>query len=202
MFDWINQHNNELTALANIGTLVVWLFYAQLALNGIIKQRRPRVLINQIKGQDLNAELIIVNMGEHKIYNQLLLAVVSTDDQSYTSAVTDAYIYDDEAPGEITDRTTVQGALDSGNTMNMGTFNQVAQRVSCNTDKLSRWRSLELRLIFFAGSESSVVAARRVFQFREDDNGKRHVSPNALDTTIIHRKWHRPRIRRWLREHG
>src|SRR5699024_7141079 len=87
MFAWLDQYSSALSTIASLGLLVVWIFYAQLAFNGILKQRRPRILINQVKGRDLNAEVIIANMSEQKIFIQLLLARVSADGEEYTRAI-------------------------------------------------------------------------------------------------------------------
>lgn len=47
--DWISQHHDSLTALTSIGTLLIWLVYAQLLYKGYRRQRRPRLIINRGK---------------------------------------------------------------------------------------------------------------------------------------------------------
>lgn len=202
MLDWINQHSESLSVLGNLGLLAVWIFYAQLALSGILKQRRPRILINQIKGRDLDAEIIIANMSEQKIYIQLLLALISTEDEEYTHAITDVYIYDDDNPDQISQRSSTQGPLNAGGYMHLGSFRQVAARVARGSGEQPLWGFMELRLVFFYGSASSVVAAQRRFLFNESEEGRRYVYPDTMDTQLLYRMWHRRKIRHWLRNHG
>jgi hypothetical protein len=202
VFDWLNQYSRVLIALADVGVLLVWLFYAQLALNGILKNRRPRILINQVKGRDMNAEVIVANMSEQKIFVQMLLAAVQVDGEQYTHAITDAYVADDDDPERISERTSTQGPLAPGTVLEMGSFHQVARRLSRGASDETSWQSIELRIIFFHGSTSAAVMAKRSFQFIEDEEGTRHVEPETMDTTHMYRKWHRRRIKRWLREYG
>src|SRR5699024_593037 len=159
MFAWLDQYSSALSTIASLGLLVVWIFYAQLAFNGILKQRRPRILINQVKGRDLNAEVIIANMSEQKIFIQLLLARVSADGEEYTRAITDVYIYDDDDSSRIAERDTSQGPLNPGASLQLGSFHQVAERVARGSGETCPWHFMELRVVFFYGSATSVVAA-------------------------------------------
>lgn len=194
MLSWISQHSDTLGVLANLGMLAVWVLYAQLLLNSVIKQRRPRVLINEGKGRDLDAEIIIANMSDEKIYIQLLIALVDTDENKFTHTITDVYVYDDDNNDQVSERTTSQGPLGAGQDMHLGTFRRVMQQVSPGVTERQPWRALEIRLVFFYGSKSTPIAATRTFHFEERDNGKRFISPAHLDTTVLHRPWHRRRI--------
>lgn len=198
MLSWITQHGDTLALLINFGMLAVWVFYAQILLNSFMQQNRPRVLINVGKGRDLDAEILVANMSQDKIFVQLLLAVVRTNDDEFTRAITDVRVYDDDDAEEVTKRDTSQGPMSPGSYLRLGSFRHVARRVSPGSEK----QSLEVRLIFFYGSNSTVVAASRTFQFIERDTGKRYVAPASPDTTLLHRIWHRRRVRRWLLEHG
>lgn len=202
MLPWIDQHSSSLTVIASFGTLAVWVFYAQILLNNVLQQRRPRVLINVGKGRDIDAEIIVANMSQDKIFIQLLLAVVRDDDGEFTRAITDVKIYDDDDTERVTERATSQGPLSPGSYLRLGSFRHVAQQVSPGAREQAPWQTLEVRLIFFYGSTSTVVAASRTFQFIERDTGKRYVSPATPDTTLLHRIWHRRTVRRWLLEHG
>jgi len=46
------------------------------------------------------------------------------------------------------------------------------------------------------------VAASRDFRFEQDDGATPIVYPVKLDTSLLHRIWHRQKIRRWLRDYG
>lgn len=202
MLAWISQHSGVLTVIINFGMLVVWAVYAQILLNSVMQQRRPRVLINQGKGRDLDAEIIVANMSHDKIFVQLLLAVVQADDDEFTRAITDVITYNDDDTEQVAERDTSQGPLSPGNYLSLGTFRQVARRASPGTREQNPWQSLEVRLIFFYGSNPTVVAASRKFEFHERETGKRYLVPQTVDTTLWHRLWHRRTVRRWMLDHG
>ena len=47
MLEWLSNNSNWITPATSIGTLLVWIFYAQLLYNGYSRQTRPRLLINR-----------------------------------------------------------------------------------------------------------------------------------------------------------
>lgn len=202
MFDWLNAHSSALQVVANFGMLAVWLFYAQLLLSSLRRERRSRLLINQGKGEDAEAEILVANMSRESVFVEMLLAVLATDrGEVCTRPITDVNLHQDDDPSLRTYRTTSQGPLHSGGYMRLGTFGRIAQWVSRSDGKAPRWHSLEIRVIFFYGSEDTPLAALRSFGVLDGDDGRRSVHPYSTDTSTLRSRRHRGKIRRWLREH-
>src|SRR5699024_5580917 len=115
--------------------------------------------------------------------------------------ITDVYFYADDDSERITERTTSQGPLSAGGDLRLGSFRQIARQVTSDLHD-PPWQALKIRLVFFYGNRASAVAAGRDFRFEQDGNGKSIIRPEKLDTALLHRIWHRRKIRRWLRNYG
>ncbi len=50
MIEYLSNNYEVVTSTANVGTLLVWIFYAQLLYNSHRRMRLPRVLINKCVG--------------------------------------------------------------------------------------------------------------------------------------------------------
>lgn len=198
MLDWLSQNSNALQVLTSFGTLLVWIFYAQLLLGGFLRQRRPRVSVNQGLGQDLDAELMISNMSHEPVLLLSVQAVVETEEGQFVRTITNVRTHhEDDPPGE-TRGVISTGPLAAGSYMLVGSFHQVAEWASPRSEA-QRWRRLGIRVIFIYGSENHPLCAYRYFGFTDGDDCRK-IHPESLDTVQLRSRRHRPRIRRWLRE--
>ena len=64
MFDWLFEHGDNVSVLTDIGTLIVWVVYAQLRYFSFRRQRRPRLVIERGRKKDIDALCILRNIGE------------------------------------------------------------------------------------------------------------------------------------------
>lgn len=139
-------------------------------------------------------------MSQSGIFIQLLLAVVEADGERFSRSITDISVREEGHGSERTRRATTQGPLSAGSYIALGSFRQIAQWVSPDSREYSRWQSLEIRVIFFYGTDYAPVAAYRRFAFHPGDNNKSRIRPRDADTRAL-RSWrYRRRIQRWLRE--
>ncbi len=118
--EWLNDNAQAISAIGSVCTLFVWVFYAQLLYNGYVRQRRPRVIINRGKGTGVEAICLISNMSSEAIYVQHLVAVLHTQDQSYSLDVVEYQQRGDEQ--EEGSYRTHQGPLASGEYLNIQSF--------------------------------------------------------------------------------
>lgn len=130
MLHWVSQHSDALLVAINVGVLAVWVFYAQLLLGSLRRQRRARLLINEVKGRDMDAEIIVANMSAEVIFVQMLMAIVVSDGEEFTHTITDVYVEPDEVSDQPAERHTSQGPLASGDCMHLGSFRRIARLVS------------------------------------------------------------------------
>lgn len=198
MLDWLSQNSKALQVLTSFGTLLVWIFYAQLLLGQFVRQRRPRVSVNQGQGQDYNAMIMISNMGHEPVLLLSVQAVLETEENRFVRTITNTRSHGNGRPGGETRDIIGAGPLASGDYIIVGTFKEITERVSSgSTDQ--RWRRLGIRIIFIHGSEDHPLCAYRYFGLVDGEEGRK-IHPEGLETVQL-RSWrHRPRIRRWLRE--
>lgn len=194
---WFAQNQPLIAMVISLGTLLVWVFYAQLLLGTIRRQRRPSVLINRGKGNDIDAEILVSNMSQEAVYVQCLIAVVETEEGSYTQPVTDVEAHDENDPAGYTHRVTAMGPLSSGSYMRLGRFRDLGDWISPRSAPQHTWHALEIRVVFLYGSDDYPIAVYRRFAFEDTDDG-RTVTPDSIETRRLTARRHRRKIRQWL----
>lgn len=194
---WIMEHEPVFSLLISLATLAVWVFYAQLLLSTIRRQRQPSVQINRGKGNDMDAEILVSNMSQEAVFVQCLIAVVETNEAEYTEPVTDVEAHDENDPAGKTHRVTAMGPLASGSYMRLGRFRDLGDWISPRSVPQHLWVALEIRVVFLYGSDDHPIAAYRRFSFRDSDTG-RTVTPDSIDTRRMTARRHRRKIRDWL----
>lgn len=207
MLDWISQHHNLLSIITNFGTLLIWLVYAQLLYLGFTRQRRPRLIINRGKKQDLNALCIISNMSAEPVFLEYIIATLETSRGQIAMDITDfEQQYNEGEHPESTEEenreahralndswvneNTRQGPLGPGEFVHIGTFYELMRRMTNNEgiemeNRLTEgdWTldRLTIRLISTYGPEDMPVGAERSFELK--DNGDScTLTPSTWDT--------------------
>ncbi len=226
MFNWLSQHSQALNAFAGLGTLIIWLVYAQLLYLGFRRQRRPRLIINRGKKKDIEALCIISNMSAESIFVEYIIAELETSEGTITMDVTDfeqEYNEGDEkdASGEEASReprrtlgtgpvneNTRQGPLESGGFLHIGAFDELIRRLAKDEGiEMQGYRPkgdlqfhrLTIRLIAIYGPEDMPVGAERSFNLM--DNGKTcALTPTTWDTKRLASLWQRHKLRQTLKD--
>ncbi|MBW6391751.1 hypothetical protein [Billgrantia antri] len=216
MFDWLNQHGETISVLTDIGTLLIWLVYAQLLYFGFRRQRRPRLLINRGRKKDIDALCIISNMSAEPVFIQHIVAELETSQGVIRLDVTDrteSYSDGDEHrqeddsaattnPSPIVRDGSHQGPLGSGDFVHIDSFGALTRRLAHDggiemagyrplNDVV--FRALTVRLICVYGSEDLPVGAERRFEFINEQPGCGLV-PATWDTKRLSSPWQRRRL--------
>ncbi|WP_110647744.1 hypothetical protein [Salinicola peritrichatus] len=127
---WMSQHSSSITAVTNIGTLMVWLFYAQLLYLNFRRQRQPKIIINLGGGRSLQARCVISNMSPEAIFIEHVIAVLYTNKGEYSKNLTDI---EDGEKENIAKRQLVeitrQGPMSSGSYTDIGVFEDLVSHV-------------------------------------------------------------------------
>ncbi|MES1927005.1 hypothetical protein [Salinisphaera sp. T31B1] len=208
MWQWINDNAQALSFFASVGTLAVWVFYAQLLFSGFRRQRRARILINQGWGQQIDSVCLIGNMSQEPIYVHSVLLTIRTQNSQYTESITD---FDSAEPSDSQDKpqeVTRQGPLQSGEQINLGTFRSLIRQTakrhkSLTADENKPIRTLEVEnfkitVIASYGPEGGIVGAQRKFIVRGQDNEL--MRPVATTTKRMAKRRARKRLQRWLED--
>lgn len=201
--EWLNDNAQAISAVASICTLFVWIFYAQLLYNGYARQRRPRVIINRGKGIGAEALCLISNMSSEAIYIQHLVAVLHTQDNSYSLDVVEYQQQGDEH--EEASFRTHQGPLASGEHIHIQSFGNIVEQVKhywkLNDESLhDHTIQLEIRAIAIYGSEDMPVGASRTFKLDLDAAPNLQLIPLNVDTKRLNSRSQRKRVLQWAKE--
>lgn len=168
MWGWLAEQNEPLNVIINIGMLVVWTLYFQLLLNGYRRNRASKILINRANDHSLDTQCVVTNMSAEAIYVEGIIAELtgSGDEETVTCSLTDRGGNVD--PKEISEEEGYQGPLGSGESVQLGSYQQIIGRVLSQQDwDIREVKRLMLTIVATYGPEDRPVAARREFEIIE-----------------------------------
>ncbi|MEX1081349.1 MAG: hypothetical protein WD382_11830 [Halofilum sp. (in: g-proteobacteria)] len=212
---WISNNSAALSVLINAGMLAVWLFYAQLLLNSYRRSRRPKIIVDQGVGRGLKSYCLIANMSSEAVFVQVVVAALYNSEDRISRDITNLKV---RARGENAEgqagvsgiqAQTVQGPLQAGNYLDIGTFGEVIDAVlkehgtsgeESREEQADRY-SLELTVIATFGPENQPIGARRCFEFSRSDKGEQRVRPTKVDTERMSGIRDRKQMHRWLQQY-
>lgn len=207
---WVIQYKDALTVMISIGTLIVWVMYAQLLLNNYRRQRRPRIIINRGAGKGIGSLCLISNMSAEPIFINQIVLLLDTNQGRLCCDITDIR---EESKGEIDQdlvlhNATRQGPLGTGDFTHIGTFGALIQRLATlhaipMTGHLPAdgwtFSGLEIRVIAFYGSDEDPVGASRTFRLGEAGEGGCELTAHMRESRQYTSWWQRREVRRhWM----
>lgn len=212
MLEYLSKNYAMVASLTSIGTLLVWIFYAQLLYNSYRRQRLPRVLINKgVGGEYIDSPCLICNMSQEPVFVYFMMVRLKTSEGVYTAPMTDregAELPDSERELDLRNKTR-QGPLHSGECLEFVSFRRMIER-SIHSAKLDiedglplaaglhlHW--LEVHVVCIYGPEHKPFGAVRRFSIEtaDDDPGIR-LYPVTLDTQSRRSMRYRRQIDSWL----
>lgn len=216
MFDFLSNNYTAVASLTSIGTLFVWIFYAQLLYNSYKRQRLSRVLINKgMGGEYIDSPCLICNMSQEPVYVYFMMVKLKTSEGIYTAPMTDRE--GDELPdseeGLSLRSKTRQGPLHSGDWLEFVTFRRMVQRL-LDSAKLNveeglplaaglRLEWLEVHVVCIYGPDRKPFGAVRRFSIEcPEGSSSIRLYPEQLDTRNDRSRKYRRQIDDWLRTYG
>jgi hypothetical protein len=213
MLEWLSANKEWIAPATSIGTLLVWLFYAQLLYSGYSRQTRPRLLINKGVGDEgLDSPCLICNMSQEAIFIYFILVYLENSEDPVLVPVTDCEdkaTTDDSSP--LGSRTR-QGPLQSGKCLELLSFRIILERAAAHAGiELENGRpvdpdielgAMEFHVVCIYGSDDSPFGAVRKFNLRLDDPERPSVTPATVDTQRKTSWRYKRKIQRWLQNDG
>jgi hypothetical protein len=212
---WIKENSEVISAIFNVATLAVWLFYAQLFYHNYARQRRPRLSLNQAQGYHLDGLCLLVNMSKENMYVECVVAVVYTSEGSFSQGITAFRPRTEQKSPQNLGSVTRQGPLSSGAYQSLGTFGELLQSAAESVKNSHKQSSplkgkmkheltkhidaLELRVAAIYGPEDSPVGARRRF-FVAANEYSTDIMPEKLTTTQMTGPGQRREVKKWLHQ--
>ncbi|HEY9119644.1 MAG TPA: hypothetical protein VIN33_07785 [Marinobacter sp.] len=213
MLEWLSANKEWIAPATSIGTLLVWLFYAQLLYSGYSRQTRPRLLINKGVGDEgLDSPCLICNMSQEAIFIYFILVYLENSEDPVLVPVTDCE--DRETTDESTPlgSRTRQGPLQSGKCLELLSFRIILERAAAHAGiELRNGRpvdpdielgAMEFHVVCIYGSDDSPFGAVRKFNLRLDDPERPSVTPATVDTQRKTSWRYKRKIQRWLQNDG
>lgn len=213
MLEWLSDNKEWIAPATSIGTLLVWVFYAQLLYSGYSRQTRPRLLINKGVGEDgLDSPCMICNMSQEAIYIYFIMVYLENSENPLLVPVTDCEerSLSDESSSLFS--RTRQGPLGSGRCLELVSFRIILERAAHEAGiELERGRpvdpgvelgSVEFHVVCIYGSDDYPFGAVRKFNLELNDTETPSITPATIDTQRKTSWWYKRKIRRWLQLYG
>ena len=202
MTDWLTQNSSLVQIIVACITAVVWIFYLQVIVSGLRRQRRTEILIHLGGSRGLDARTFVSNLGFEPIYVlEILMTFWSENGKKETSILDRTEI--DESRLTSPSQVTFQGPLKSGEFVDIGSFADMLQRAHNQVSdgvQSTDINRIELTIAASTAASSSIVAARRAFNLEQCD-GHVKLCPQTLYATQIRSWWGRNKIRQQLEAH-
>lgn len=168
MFEFISQNASAISATANVIMVLVWVTYLQLLLTSFMRQRRSSLIISCSVSPNDKPTAFVSNMSEGRFHIQNIAAAVMVDGKRYRGDITEPTADDHE--------TSFQRPLADGQSLDLGTFEELLDRVEATQSELpanllEKYRELDvyITIIGIHGASRKAVAARRGFRLHLKD---------------------------------
>ncbi|WP_336056576.1 hypothetical protein [Nitratireductor sp. CH_MIT9313-5] len=197
MWEWFQLNSGAISSVATLATLVVWIGYFQVLLNGYRHRMRPKILINRGGGRNIDARCVLSNMSAEPIYIEAILLSTKGDDDDQVCSLSDFEVrYPDQADQRVK---LLQGPLESAEMVDIGSYREILEQVLASEGAEQGQYPPEFTITVVATytAENALVAAERAFRIYEDKNKLRLYSP-TVSARMIRSKRQRRRLQRLL----
>ena len=205
MWDWVSENSNLIQAGMAAVTALVWMIYLHIIVSGLRRQRRTEILIHTGGARDLDARVLVSNLGFEPIYVLEIILTVWTSAGERLSSVADrTEIARDQhqTPREA----TLQGPLKSGDSVDIGSVLDLLDRArhdgfeNLEQDDI---REVGILVAAITAADSNIAAASRRFVMRREggEGGSPSLCPRHLHARQIRSRRQRRRIEATIQRH-
>jgi hypothetical protein len=197
LFDWLQSNAAAISALASIGTLVIWLLYLTLFYREFRRSQLPHIVIKQGYRFDLDASCHVTNMSQQAV--DVLAALVRVErDGEHATFLASALSEDPPDPRRI------ERPLHAGSSLELGTFRGLLELAQdhlppASGDDGDPEVDLEIRVVALVGPQQVPRGARRRFRV-VSDGGEPRVRPHDVLPQQLASRRQRRLARRWLEQ--
>lgn len=195
MFDWISHNSEMLQVMLNGMMVVIWIAYLQIFFVSFRRQQRSKILINMSVGSGLSARCCISNLSLEPLYLYDVVVELTTKAGTREAVITDRTEMTDEQV-TITSQGTNQGPLNSGDSIDIGSFNDIIERASRKLEGVDLLNVTHFQITALAQTSSSpqVIGAYRKYCLHKCD-GMIDISPLHITATQVRFWWGRRQLR-------
>lgn len=204
MWRFITEHSAALNVMVNALMTVIWLAYLQLFLISFHRSNRAVVHIGMADESGGDARCIVSNMGANVVYVSAILVDFEHEDGATSAIVTDR-VEQDAPDVEDYRKRTNQGPLAGGESIDIGTFRKLAERVSRNTGaqvRLDECSAITVTVAIAAQQAQSVRGGYKRFDMDRDGDGPLRFRSKDLLTRQIKGRGQRKKLEAMIADQG
>lgn len=136
---WVATHVPVITALATVGTLLVWLFYAHLLWMGFRRGERPLILIHQAGGTGPGSSCLVVNLSRQPLHIINVHFILRTESHEFGLRLNEYQrITNSEERDWAAENVMKEGPLRSGEFLSLGDFRSMVESARSGYDRSGR----------------------------------------------------------------
>lgn len=152
-----NTYISAVSAVATVGTLIVWVYYARLLHLGFIRHEAPLLLIHQARVQTSESSAcLIANLSREPVHVALILALAHTARGVYKVRITDYRMLSSSDEEDFAHESHLkEGPLHAGSYLSLGSFRSILHT-------LADASSLERDLMPEEATPSAIDIARHI----------------------------------------
>lgn len=199
MWNFIEQNHGAINAIASVLTLAIWALYFQLLLNNYRHRTRPKININRGGGRTSAARCVISNMSAEAVYVEAIILTLGDGERRSVCQLSELEVslsMDSDPRSQI-----FQGPLDSGEFIDIGTFDTLIERARSSFDEREALRkdteSLQVMVVGNYTADDGLIAAERSYQLPVR-NERRLLVSTTVSTRQVRSWWERRKIEKYM----
>ncbi|MFV8571276.1 hypothetical protein ACNQ6O_08720 [Marinobacter sp. SBS5] len=211
--EWFGANAQWISPVTSIGTMMIWIFYAQLLYSSYARQTRARILINRAVGDEgMDSPCLVCNMSSESVYVYFVMVRVETTDGDFFVPATDCGHASAERDHADLKTRTHQGPLESGSCMQLCSFKETLDRAAWlasapikdgrPTTPEVDLTAMEYHVVCIYGSDKRPFGAIRRFEIKRDDSDQYSLVATTTDTQKRSSLRYQKQISQWLQKHG
>lgn len=198
---WLSENANLIAAAANIGLLAVWILYAQLFYKRYHRQRRPRLIVDQMSARGPESVCTLTNLSAEPVYLECVLAVAITEDGEFSCPVTEQEPITTSEQSRLSIVAKMrQGPIGVGELVTLGKLDDLARRALGGVDapdgSLQALKWIDIRVVATMSSEDSPIGASKRFNVGFGDGA--FARSTTLGTAQLYSRRDQRRVRAWI----
>lgn len=188
---WLQQNATLISALASTGMMLIWVVYAWLFYQGFRRQIGSKLFIHEAGGGEPRSVCLLVNLSKEPVH--VVCALAARGDSTVR-------LRDLSGDDKLTAvQRTKQGPLDTGESMNLGAFEDICSELAraCEAPGDDRHYLVEIRVAAMHGYRDWPIGASRGFWI---DSRTSQVQPASFDTRQLRSRTQARTVRGWIEQ--
>jgi len=186
MLDYLSQHVQILNTLLNTAMVLIWIAYLHTFIVGHRRQARSVIHIDLGAAEGARSRCLVTNLSSNAIYVQGVAADLGRDGPTSRIVITERDEIDPDGVDDPMSRTN-RGTLQPGQTVDIGSMNDLIQRARIRLDEEWSFKDIEtmtITVVGISGQAERIVGAAKEFRIEHEQRGAFFAAKNILTSQI------------------